>query len=156
MIAKLPGTTFGGQWNQAFLHVTDIMQTFLEVAAATYPQSIKGRPIKQPIGKSLMPILNGATVHIRENEGVGYELFEIKAYIQGEWKLLRLPEPFGEGTWQLYNIELDPGEIRDVAEEHPEVQAAMIEAWQQYAVANDVFDHKGRFDALYRQAYGGE
>jgi arylsulfatase len=156
MIAKLPGTTSGGQWNHAFLHVTDIMPTFLEVAAATYPRSLEGRPIKQPIGKSLMPILHGATVHIRENEGVGYELFEMKAFIQDEWKLLRLPEPFGEGTWQLYNIELDPGEIRDVSEAHPEVKAAMIEAWQQYAVAHDVFDHKGRFDALYRQAYGGE
>jgi arylsulfatase len=157
MIIKPPGTTpLGGGWNHAFLHVTDIMPTFLEVAAASYPQTLDGRPIKQPIGKSLMPILKGAKERIRENEGVGYELFEMKAYIQDEWKLLRLPEPFGEGTWQLYNIERDPGEIHDMSEGHPEAKEALIEAWRKYAAANDVFDHMGRFDALYRKAYGRE
>ena len=35
-----------------------------------------------------------------------------------------------------------------------EDQAAMIEAWEQYARENDVFDHEGMFDALYRKAYG--
>jgi hypothetical protein len=30
----------------------------------------------------------------------------------------------------------------------------LVEAWQRYAEENDVFDHKGRFDAAYRAAYG--
>jgi arylsulfatase len=155
LIIKTPGTmTTVGRWNHAFLHVTDIMPTFLEVAAATYPQTLDGKPIKQPIGRSISPVLNGAREKIRENEGVGYELFEMKAYIRDEWKLLRLPEPFGTGTWQLYNLAQDPGEIRDVSNEHPEVKTSLVEAWQRYAEENDVFDHKGRFDAAYRQAYG--
>jgi arylsulfatase len=155
MIVKPPGEmAIKGQWNHAFLHVTDIMPTFLEVADATYPQTLDGRTLKQPIGRSMTPILNGAAESIRDDEGVGYELFEMRAFIRGDWKLLRLPEPFGTGTWQLYNLKEDPGEIHDVSAEHPEVSTAMIKAWQQYAQDNDVYDHKGRFDALYRQAYG--
>jgi arylsulfatase len=155
LIVRTPGTmAAAGGWNHAFLHVTDIMPTFLEVAGATYPQTFDGRPVRPPIGKSLVPILNGARETIREGQGVGYELFEMKAYIQDEWKLLRLPEPFGTGTWQLYNLSQDPGEIHDLSDDQPDVKAALVEAWQRYAGENDVFDHKGRFDAAYRAAYG--
>jgi arylsulfatase len=155
LIAKLPGEMAArGRWSHAFLHVTDIMPTLLEVAVATYPETLEGRAVKQPIGRSMMPILSGAQENIRDDEGVGYELFEMKAYIRGKWKLLRLPEPFGSGTWRLYDLDEDPGEIRDVSDDHPDVKAAMIEAWQQYAEKNEVFDHKGRFDALYRKVYG--
>ena len=157
MIAKGPGkTTSGGQWSHAFLHVTDIMPTFLEIAGAEYPQTIDDRPIKQPFGRSLMPILDDARKNIHENEGIGYELFEMKAYIKDEWKLLRLPEPFSTGTWQLYNLEQDPGEIHDVSGEYPDIKTAMIEAWQRYAKDNGVIDHKGRFDAMYRKIYSGK
>jgi arylsulfatase len=156
MIARLPGDmATGGQWNHAFLHVTDIMPTFLEFASASYPETLSGRAIKQPIGKSMMPIMTGAGEWIRDDRGVGYELFEMKAYIQGDWKLLRLPQPFGTGNWQLYNLKEDPGEIRDVSSDHPDIKEAMIAVWQKYAQENEVFDHKGRFDALYRKAYGG-
>ncbi len=156
LIIKLPGeTATAGQWNRAFLHVTDIMPTFLEVAGATYPESVSGRAIKQPIGRSMMPILSGEQESIRDEDGVGYELFEMKAYIQSEWKLLRLPEPFGSGSWQLYDLGKDPGEIHDVSDDHADVKAALIEAWREYAEENEVFDHQGRFDAMYRKAYAG-
>ena len=36
---------------------------------------------------------------------------------------------------------------------NPEVKAAMIEEWGHYAEVNEVFDHGGRFDAMYRAAY---
>ncbi len=155
LIAKLPGQmTKAGNWNHAFLHVTDIMPTVLEVARMSYPDEFDGRRVRQPIGKSFLPILRGEAASVRDNDGVGYELFEMKAYIRGDWKLLRLPEPFSTGAWQLFDISKDPGEIHDLSDEFPEVKADMIAAWQEYARTNDVFDHKGRFDALYRKAYG--
>ena len=155
MVVKVPGAmSHGGQWNHAFLHVSDILPTFLELAGATYPEVLDGRAIKPPTGKSMMPILSGAAETIRQDEGVGYELFEMKAYIRDNWKILRLPEPFGNGAWGLYDLSKDPGEMHDLSEEYPEIRAELIEAWQQYAEANEVFDHKGRFDALYRKAYG--
>jgi arylsulfatase len=155
MIVRLPGEMAGGgEWSRAFLHVTDILPTLLELAGASYPETRDGRPIERPIGRSMLPILSGARDDIRNGEGVGYELFEMKAYIQDRWKLLRLPEPFGSGSWTLYDLDEDPGEIDDVSDRHPDVKAALIEAWHRYAEENDVYDHEGRFDALYRKAYG--
>jgi arylsulfatase len=130
------------------------MSTFLEFAKATYPETVDGRSVRPPIGRSMVPLLRGEQDNVHADDGVGYELVEMRAYIRNEWKLLRLPEPSGTGNWQLYNLEKDPGEIHDVAEIHPGITAEMIKACQQYAQDNDVFDHKGRFDALYREAYG--
>lgn len=155
LIVKLPGEMKAkGQWNDAFLHVTDILPTVLELTSVQYPDTLNGRSIRPPIGKSMLPILSGAEEKIRDEEGVGYELFEMKAYVRGDWKLLRLPRPFGNGKWQLYNIAQDPGEIRDVSSGYPEISSEMLEAWKRYAQDNDVYDHTGRFDTLFRKAYG--
>jgi arylsulfatase len=155
LIVKMPGDPAGkGRWNHGFLHVTDIMPTFLEVAGATYPETVNGKMLKQPIGKSMVPVLTGQTDTIHENEGMGYELFEMKAYIKDEWKLLRLPAPFGSGEWALYNLKKDPGETRDLSDEYPARKAELHKEWKAYAEKNEVFDHKGRFDALYRRVYG--
>jgi arylsulfatase len=157
LIVKLPGKTANnGRWNHSFLHITDLMPTFLELAGATYPETLNDKPLKKPIGKSIMPILRGEKQKVHKNEGMGYELFEMKAYIQDEWKLLRLPAPFGTGKWELYNLRQDPGEVHDISNKYPEKKAALIEAWLHYTEQNEVFDHKGRFDAIYRKVYGVE
>jgi arylsulfatase len=157
LIVKLPGEMANkGQWNHGFLHVTDIMPTFLDLAGVTYPETVNNKPVKKPIGRSMMPILRGRKDKIHENEGMGYELFEMKAYIQREWKLLRLPVPFGTGEWELYNLREDPGEMHDVSDKYPRKKAELLKAWQKYADKNEVFDHKGRFDAMYRKVYGVE
>jgi arylsulfatase len=157
MILKLPGeTSTPGQWNHGFLHVTDILPTFLEVADTAYPETVNDKAVKQPIGRSILPVLMGKRDSLHGTEGVGYELFEMKAYIQGKWKILRLPVPFGSGEWTLHNIREDPGEIHDLSDQHPDKRAELIAAWQDYAEHNEVFDHRGRFDALYKQIYGVE
>ncbi len=155
MIVKLPGeNTARGKWNHSFLHITDIMPTFLEVADAPYPEVVNGKSVIQPIGKSMLPVLMGKRDSLHRGEGMGYELFEMKAFIQDEWKILRLPVPFGSGEWTLHNLKEDPGEILDLSDQHPEKKAKLLAAWQDYAKQNEVFDHKGRFDALYKKAYG--
>ena len=155
LIVKMPGEMSSkGQWNHSFVHVTDIMPTFLQLAGTTYPESVNDKPVVKPIGKSFVPILSGEKENVRDKEGMGYELFEMKAYIQGDWKLLRLPVPFGTGEWELYNLKKDPGEMHDVSGQYKEKKAELLKAWQEYAKQNDVFDHKGRFDALYRKVYG--
>ena len=81
-------------------------------------------------------------------------MFEMKTFIQGQWKLLRLPEPFGTGGWELYDLSEDPGETRNLANQYPERLSAMRDAWEKFALDNGVFDHRGHFDAIYRAVYG--
>ena len=154
LIIKMPGTPVNaGQWNDGFVHVTDIMPTVLEMAGATYPEEFNGNRIHPAIGKSLLPVLQGEVATVHADDGYGWELFEMKAYISGNWKLLRLPQPMGSGNWELYDLKNDPAEATDLSEQHPEIKARLIGEWNKYARYNEVFDHNGHFDTLYRINY---
>lgn len=154
MIIKMPGQMKNaGQWNKSFAHVTDLMPTILDLAGATYPQQHKGKDIHPLIGKSLLPILNGDSASVHQSDGMGYELFEMKAYIKGNWKLLRLPIPFGTGQWQLYDLDKDPTETTDLSAKFPEVKEGLIKDWNDYAKQNEVYDHHGHYDSLYRASF---
>ena len=154
LIVKLPGKTVNaGQWNDGFIHVTDIMPTILEIAKAQYPEEYNGNKIHPAIGKSLMPVLKGDSISVHTIDGFGWELFEMKAYIKGNWKILRLPEPMGTGNWELYNLKDDPAEANDLSSQFPDLKKQLIEEWNNYARFNEVYDHKGHFDALYRKNY---
>lgn len=154
LIVKMPGNNVNaGRWNDGMIHVTDMMPTILEVADAQYPSSYQGNEIHPEIGKSIIPVLKGDSVTVHTNDGFGWELFEMKAYIKGNWKLLRLPQPMGTGNWGLYNLKNDPAEATDLSAQYPEIKAQLIEEWGRYAQHNEVYDHKGHYDALYRKNY---
>ncbi len=158
LIIKMPssGIKHEGEWNKSFVHVSDIMPTVLALAGANYPQETKGTPLKQPIGKSILPLLNGETTALSAEKGMGWELFEGKAYIKGNWKILRLGKPFGTGTWQLYDLEKDPGEINDLSQQFPAKRDSLISDWMKYAEENGVIDHKGFYDAFFQKSLGGK
>lgn len=158
LIVKMPssGQKHEGEWNKSFVHVSDIMPTVLALAGANYPKEKNGTPLKQPIGQSILPLLNGETTMLSAEKGMGWELFEGKAYIKGNWKILRLGEPFGTGTWQLYDLEKDPGETNDLSQHFPEKRDALIKDWMKYAEENGVIDHKGFYDAFMQKNLGGK
>lgn len=154
LIIKMPGQMKqAGQWNKGFVHVTDIMPTIIELTGATYPKQVNGKDIHPLIGRSLMPVLSGGATVIHSNHGMGWELFEMKGYIKDNWKLLRLPQPFGTGQWQLYDLEKNPGETTDLSLQYPEVKESLIKEWNEYAKENEVYDHRGHYDSLYRASF---
>jgi arylsulfatase A-like enzyme len=154
LIIKIPGNhNVARQWNKSFVHVTDIMPTILEIVGATYPKQYKGNEIHPYIGKSILPLINSNNSSVKLSEGYGWELFEMKAYIKDNWKILRLPQPMGTGTWELYNLETDPAETTDLSDQYPEIKKQLINSWNEYAKRNEVYDHKGHFDSLYRKSY---
>ena len=154
LIIKLPGKMKNaGQWNKGFVHVTDLMPTLLELAGAAYPEKFEGKEIHPHIGKSILPVLIGDSVSVHSKDGHGWELFEMKAYIKGNWKILRLPQPMGTGVWQLYDLDRDPAETTDLSSQFPDIKKKLIDEWNQYAKKNEVFDHKGHYDSLYRKSF---
>ena len=157
LIVKMPGTNKNaGQWNNHFVHVTDIMPTILQLTGTDYPKVYRQNEIHALIGKSLMPVLNGDSSGVHSNDGMGWELFEMKAYIKGTWKILRLPVPFGTGEWQLYDLQKDPGETHDLSQQFPDMKQQLISDWNNYAKENEVYDHRGHFDSVYRAAFRPE
>ena len=138
-VIKLPGDTpnAGGRMNH-LTHVMDLMPTFLSVAGADYPDVYNGESIVPLQGHSIMPLLSGEpTVEMAARE-LGWSAYGMDAYRKGHWKVLRLPEPFGNGDWQLYDLATDPGELHDLASEFPERAGALAKSWEDYARSNGV------------------
>jgi arylsulfatase len=129
------------------------MPTILEITGTAYPEEYKGNKIHALVGKSMLPTLTNTSVDIHPQDGMGYELFEMKAYIKGNWKILRLPMPMGTGEWQLFDLAKDPGETTDLSAQHPEINEQLINLWMEYAKQNEVYDHKGHYDSLYRKNF---
>jgi hypothetical protein len=53
-------------------------------------------------------------------------------------KAVFIPKPKGTERWQLYDLATDPGEVRDLAEEQPEVLKEMLALWDRYVLENGV------------------
>ncbi len=158
LMVKMPNDKINqGNWNRSFVHVTDLMPTILELSGVSYPSQFQGRDVRQPIGKSLLPVLNGTAKEIHSaNDGMGWELFERKGYVKGKWKILRLPAPFSTGEWQLFDLEKDPGESTDLSSQFPDIRDSLVNDWLKYAKVNDVFDHRGHYDSLLSRSLTGE
>ena len=116
----------------------DLMPTLLEAADARYPDAWKGRALVPLQGRSMLPLLRGEAGETYANRELGLEAYGMDAYRRGDWKVLRLPEPFGNGSWQLYDLASDPGERDDLAPSRPELVEDLGKAWEEYAAANGV------------------
>lgn len=95
----------------------DLFPTFLELAGAT--------PSKELDAVSLVPVLKGGKIttprdlyFVRREGGVTYGGKSYEAIIRGEWKLLQ-NDPYS--AMELYNIQNDPGETKDLAASNKKV-----------------------------------
>ncbi|MCH2423312.1 MAG: hypothetical protein MK196_09430, partial [Acidimicrobiales bacterium] len=66
--------------------------------------------------------------------------------------------PFSEEKWELHHLTVDPTESRDLAAEHPERLADLVDAWEQAAWANQVFplDEGNNVKNLLRPPWGDD
>jgi len=135
-----PGVRHAGDINTSFLHVMDIAPTLYELAGAHHPSKRPGSAIAPLQGKSIVPLLAGSADSVRgESDWVGWELFGNRALRKGDWKILNtLRAAGGSGDWQLYNLNNDPGETRDLAKENPRKLRELIALWDRYARQNGV------------------
>jgi arylsulfatase A-like enzyme len=138
-VIKLPGNRANtGSRTNHFVHVMDLMPTFLSVAGADYPEFYNGESIVPLQGESLMPLLKGEPSVEDDPRELGWSAYGMDAYRKGNWKVLRLPEPYGNGDWQLYDLVTDPGELRDLSSEFPKRTNTLARAWESYADSNGV------------------
>ncbi len=120
-------------------HVTDIVPTLLDLSGSEAPGTQwQGRAVEPVMGRSLVPMLTGATTDVHGDRPIGYELSGNAALFRGDFKLVRNLPPTGDGRWQLFDIRRDPGETRDLGVEMPARFAAMMADYRAYADANGV------------------
>ncbi|MGD9853883.1 MAG: arylsulfatase, partial [Planctomycetaceae bacterium] len=113
-IARWPGTAPAGEVSGHIGYFGDLMATAAELADVDPPNDIDS--------VSIVPILTGNTERQRQHEFLYWEFYErggSQAVRQGRWKAVRMPMP--AGRTELYNLDDDLGEARDVATEHPDI-----------------------------------
>jgi arylsulfatase len=123
-------------------HVVDFMPTFLELAGAEYPREFAGRRVASMEGRSLVAALRG------EGAGEARTLFWFhtgaRAVRHGKWKLVTqgparqmgafggLKIPAGADRWELYDLEVDRCELRDLSTVRPDVVADLAARWEEW------------------------
>jgi arylsulfatase A-like enzyme len=142
MIVKLPGTmNNAGEMTNEFVHVRDIMPTILDISDVSHPEDFDGRTVRPIQGQSVLEFISGnVNVPYDGAAHVGYELFGLKAFFDGSWKILNMPPPFASGEWELYNLAEDPAERHNLSDAYPEKVEDMVKSWEQYKESNTVLD----------------
>ena len=142
LIVKLPGKMANaGTMNHSFLHVRDIMPTIVELSGVALAGQFQGRTVRPMQGRSVLDMFAGKAESPYAGAGqVGYELFGLKAFFVGDWKILRMPKPFGTGEWELFDLKRDPAEMTDLGKRYPRKIEEMIALWEQYKIENNVLD----------------
>jgi arylsulfatase A-like enzyme len=149
MIAHWPhGITEHGGLRTRVSEIRDLMPTFLELAGASYPEQIRKQATPPMEGRSL--VASFAKDEPASDRILCWEHEGNRAVRQGQWKLVseypggwsalrRYPN---RGEWELYNLEADRTETKNVASEHPAVVQRLAAEWQRWAERSQVRDWK--------------
>lgn len=128
---------------QQYVHAVDIVPTVYELLGIDAPEVIKGyqqRPIE---GESFAASLYDATVPLERTRF--YTMLGQRALYQDGWLATTKYPPgsgggrFEEDEWELYHLDTDRSQSRNVAPDHPDRLAALKDMWFYYA---------GKYDAL--------
>ena len=137
LIASWPGTIPAGGIDNRFLHIIDLMPTFLELANATYPDSYDGRALIPLQGHSFASVLRnqpGSADWVRPGicfwEHMGH-----RAARAGRWKIVA-DKPIG--AFSLFDMETDRTEVTNVSADHPFVTQQLGQAWDEWKARTGV------------------
>ncbi len=104
-------------------HLIDLAPTVLDLAGGKWPETINGRPVPKPPGKSLVPVF------VRDNS-VTHDSFwwyhdGNRALRMGDWKLVA----DHKSPWELYDLRTDRSESTNLASAYPEKVKDLEQSW---------------------------
>lgn len=133
MIISGTGVENKGSINDSFLTLLDLAPTFYELADADYPEEWNGKVVKPLLGASLLPVLKGEKQSIHAEDYVfGMEHNGYAMLRKGNWKLLNTKRPFELKNFELYNLETDLSEQKDLKETKPEKYQELLLEWDRF------------------------
>ena len=130
LIVHYPKQLQQGMVTHSFSYTTDIVPTILDLAGLTDAVDKTKMSI---MGRSQVDVLTGTdkTVYAK-HDVVAYELAGSAALFKGDYKLVRNFPPFGDKTWRLFNIKVDPVERYDLTAAQPKRLQQMLLDYQVY------------------------
>ena len=131
------GIAVKGELRRQPSHLIDIMATCIEIAGIEYPKEYNGNAIQPLEGKSLIPAFSDKQV---QHEIIFWEHEGNRAIRSGKWKLVsqtikaKIFTEADEHSWELYDLDSDPSETKNLASRHPEKVKELAQLWEQEAL----------------------
>jgi len=144
-----------GAIRSQFHHVVDIVPTVLEAIGMEMPNQVRGRTQMPLEGESMAYSLADAGAPTPKKVQY-FEMLGHRALWAGGWKLVTFHVSpafrwsfslmdheahdgyFDADEWELYHIDEDFSEMRDLAAAHPDRVKALLALWDEYVAANNV------------------
>jgi arylsulfatase A-like enzyme len=160
----------GGAVRDQMCHVVDLMPTVLSACGVEPPSTIDGLEQQRIDGASLTDSFGDARAPSPRDVQY-FEMLGSRAIISGPWKattnhvskgvadeerLLIGSRDFDTDEWSLFRLDDDYSEAVDVAADHPDVLAGLIELWNVEAERNNVLPIKDSlmvFGSILPRAY---
>lgn len=143
LIAAGPGIV-AGQRIASNSFVTDVTPTLFDYAGMAAERWSGTVPVT---GKSLKGVLGGAAARTHAADAaIGIEVGGNAALFKGDYKITKNTLPWGDAQWRLYNLASDPGETKDLSQQLPDLFAAMLADYEQYAKDMGVLKLPDDFD----------
>jgi len=117
----------GGTLVHGVGHVIDIVPTCLAAAKFAHPKQLGGYSLLRPEGESLLPVIQGGPASRRR--ALCWEHEGNRAVRDGKWKLVA---PYA-GPWELYDMEADRTELKNLAAQFPVVVKEMSQTYDAWA-----------------------
>lgn len=114
------------------------MATCIEVSGAEYPQRHAEHDILPMEGRSLVA---GYAGDRKEERTLLFEHYGKAAIIKGPWKLVRGSEG---SKWELYDLENDRTELKDLSMEHADKARELAELWEKEAHRTLIYPRPGQ------------
>ena len=148
MVVSWPGhiSDAGGTRSQ-YTHLIDVFPTVLDAAGVTTPSAVDGVAQQKVDGISFLPTLTSASAP-EQRTSQYYEMHGNRSMYENGWLAGRRsgllpwgPPPVAgtpEPAWELYDLEHDYSEARDLAAQRPDKLAALQRRFDEVAAANKV------------------
>jgi arylsulfatase len=133
-----------GEIRNQYHHSVDIVPTMLEIAGLEMPKTYRGVDQYPLSGVSMRYTFDAQPDAPTQKHTQYYAMLGTRGVWQDGWKAAALHAPltgkghFDKDGWQLYHVDADRSESKDVAKENPDKLNALIKVWFDEANKNMV------------------
>lgn len=110
-------------------YLPDIMPTIISVARAKYPNEYNGNSIKSLVGYDMLPVLKGQKDVMHE-----FMFWEHQGNRAVRWKNWKAVWDQDVEKWELYDIDHDRVELKNLSFKHPKILSYLSNKWDEWAV----------------------
>ncbi|MGA8151489.1 MAG: sulfatase-like hydrolase/transferase [Terriglobales bacterium] len=143
MVISWPkGIKARGEVRNQYHHSTDIVPTILEVCGLEMPKVYKGVEQYPLSGVSMRYSFDAKADAPTKKQRQYYAMLGTRGIWKAGWKAVAMHAPltgkghFDKDEWELYHVDVDRAESKNLAKEHPEKLEALIKAWFEEADKN--------------------